>query len=59
MERLRPDIAQTYVNIGSSLVKLRRDEEAIAVFERAQALDPDYEGLQTTLLILRRAVGRE
>lgn len=59
MERLRPDVAQTHVNIGSSLVKLRRDEEAIPVFERAQALDPDYEGLQTTLQILRRAVGRE
>ena len=59
MERLRPDSAQTHINIGSSLVKLGRDEEAIPVFERAQDLDPDYEGLETTLRILRHAVGTE
>ena len=59
MGRLRPDSAQTHINIGSSLVKLGRDEEAIPVFERAQDLDPDYEGLETTLQILRRAVGTE
>ena len=59
MEGLRPDSAQTHVNIGSSLVKLGRDEEAIPVFEKARDLDPDYEGLESTLQILRRAVGIE
>jgi tetratricopeptide (TPR) repeat protein len=59
MKRLRPDSAQTHVNIGSSLVKLGRDEDAIPVFEKARDLDPDYEGLETTLQILRRAVGIE
>ena len=59
MEGLRPDSAQTHVNIGSSLVKLGRDEEAIPVFEKARDLDPDHGGLETTLQILRRAVGIE
>ena len=59
LEKLRPDIAQTHINIGSSLVKLGRDEEALPVFERAQQLDPDYDGLRTTLQILRSAVGTE
>ena len=59
MADLRPTSAQVQVNIGTSLVKLGRDEEAIAVFERAQDLDPDFEGLETTLEILRRAVGNE
>ena len=59
MAELQPDSAQVQVHIGASLVQLGRDEEAVPVFERAQALDPDYEGLQSTLDILRRAVGTE
>ena len=59
MAKLRPNNAQVHVNIGSSLVKLGRDEEAIPVFERAQALDPGYAGIESTLQILKRAVGAE
>ena len=59
MAEFQPDGAQVHVNIGTSLVQLGRDEEAIPVFERAQALDPDFAGLDSTLEILRRAVGIE
>jgi tetratricopeptide (TPR) repeat protein len=51
--RIKPDFAEAHYNLGVALEKTGRVQEAIAQYERALRIQPDYTEAQNKLAHLR------
>ena len=56
--RLRPDHAETLAGLGVLLANLGREQESVALAQRAAALDPLNAGVQMDLLVIFYCYGR-
>lgn len=56
--RIRPDIAETLVNLGKVLSQLKRHDEAMACFTKAVRIKPNYADARYSLGLVLRALGR-
>jgi protein O-GlcNAc transferase len=56
--RIRPDVAETLVNLGKVLSQRKRNDEALACFTKAVRIKPNYADARYSLGLALRTLGR-